>query len=80
MTTYTDKGEKPEKGRFISFHHLTFWVGNAKQAATYYCNKFGFEPVAYKGLETGNREMVTHVIRQNKIFFVLQSALTPGSK
>ncbi|XP_038669892.1 4-hydroxyphenylpyruvate dioxygenase [Scyliorhinus canicula] len=80
MTTYTDKGEKPEKGRFISFHHLTFWVGNAKQAATYYCNKFGFEPVAYKGLETGNRDVVTHVIRQNKIFFLLQSALTPGSK
>ncbi|XP_078081147.1 4-hydroxyphenylpyruvate dioxygenase [Mustelus asterias] len=80
MTSYTEKGEKPEKGRFISFHHITFWVGNAKQAAAYYCDKFGFEPMAYKGLETGNREMVSHVIRQNKIFFVFQSALNPDSK
>ncbi|KAK2558182.1 4-hydroxyphenylpyruvate dioxygenase [Acropora cervicornis] len=31
MTTYTDKGEKPEVGSFIAFHHITFWVGNAKQ-------------------------------------------------
>ncbi|XP_067866352.1 4-hydroxyphenylpyruvate dioxygenase [Heterodontus francisci] len=80
MTTYTEKGEKPEKGRFISFHHITFWVGNAKQAAAYYCNKFGFEPFAYKGLETGYRDMVSHVIRQNKIIFIFQSALNPGAK
>ncbi|XP_078278609.1 4-hydroxyphenylpyruvate dioxygenase [Rhinoraja longicauda] len=80
MTSYTDKGEKPEKGRFVSFHHITFWVGNAKQAAGFYCNKFGFEPFAYKGLETGSREMVSHAIRQNKIIFVFQSALNPGNK
>ncbi|XP_078404677.1 4-hydroxyphenylpyruvate dioxygenase [Cetorhinus maximus] len=80
MTSYTEKGEKPEKGRFISFHHLTFWVGNAKQAAAYYCDKLGFEPVAYKGLETGFREVVSHVVRQNKIFFVFQSALNPDEK
>lgn len=80
MTSYTNKGEKPEKGRFVSFHHITFWVGNAKQAAGFYCNKFGFEPFAYKGLETGSREMVSHAIRQNKIIFVFQSALNPGNR
>ncbi|XP_072445609.1 4-hydroxyphenylpyruvate dioxygenase isoform X2 [Chiloscyllium punctatum] len=80
QTTYTDKGEKLEKGRFVSFHHATFWVGNAKQAASYYCNKFGFESVAYKGLESGHRDRVSHVIRQNKIFFVFQSALNPGDQ
>uniref|UniRef100_A0AAZ3RDX5 4-hydroxyphenylpyruvate dioxygenase n=1 Tax=Oncorhynchus tshawytscha TaxID=74940 RepID=A0AAZ3RDX5_ONCTS len=60
QTTYTDKGEKPEKGKFVKFHHVTFWVGNAKQAAVFYCDKMGFEPVAYKGLETGSREVVSH--------------------
>ncbi|KAJ1184904.1 hypothetical protein NDU88_001701 [Pleurodeles waltl] len=80
MTSYTDKGEKHQRGRFISFHHLTFWVGNAKQAASYYCNKMGFEPFAYQGLETGSREVVSHAIKQNKIIFVFQSPLNPGNE
>ncbi|KAF6715441.1 4-hydroxyphenylpyruvate dioxygenase [Oryzias melastigma] len=77
MTSYTDKGEKPPRGKFISFHHVTFWVGNAKQAASFYCDKMGFEPLAYKGLETGSREVVSHVIRQDKIIFQFQSPLNP---
>ncbi|XP_071946372.1 4-hydroxyphenylpyruvate dioxygenase-like [Antedon mediterranea] len=78
MTTYTDKGEKPDAGRFLCFDHVTFWVGNAKQAATFYCTRMGFEPYAYKGLETGSRDVVSHVIKQDKIFFVLQSVLNPS--
>lgn len=69
-----------EKGRFLCFDHLTFWVGNAKQAASYYCHKLGFEPVAYQGLETGSREVVSHVVRQGKIIYVFSSALNPGNK
>lgn len=41
----------------VSYHsnidHITFWVGNARQAAAYYTSRFGFEYYAYKGLETG---------------------------
>ncbi|KAL7827280.1 hypothetical protein SRHO_G00329980 [Serrasalmus rhombeus] len=80
MTTYTDKGEKHEQGRFICFDHITFWVGNAKQAASYYCNKLGFEPLAYRGLETGSRDVVSHVVKQGKIIYVFSSALNPGNK
>uniref|UniRef100_A0A671TRQ9 4-hydroxyphenylpyruvate dioxygenase n=1 Tax=Sparus aurata TaxID=8175 RepID=A0A671TRQ9_SPAAU len=80
MTSYTDKGEKPVRGKFVKFHHLTFWVGNAKQAASFYCDKMGFEPLAYKGLETGSREVVSHVIRQDKIMFVFESPLNPGNE
>lgn len=80
MTSYTDKGEKHAKGRFVKFHHLTFWVGNAKQAATFYCNKMGFEPLAYKGLETGSRQVVSHVVRQDKILFAFESPLNPGNE
>uniref|UniRef100_A0A674HKR9 4-hydroxyphenylpyruvate dioxygenase n=1 Tax=Taeniopygia guttata TaxID=59729 RepID=A0A674HKR9_TAEGU len=80
QTSYTDKGEKPHRGRFIHFHSITFWVGNAKQAASYYCNKLGFEELAYRGLETGSREVVSHVIKQDKIVFVFSSALNPGNE
>ena len=34
--------------RFLKFDHLEWWVGNAKQAASYYCARLGFEPFAYK--------------------------------
>ncbi|XP_008331004.2 4-hydroxyphenylpyruvate dioxygenase [Cynoglossus semilaevis] len=80
MTSYTDKGEKHVRGRFVRFHHITFWVGNAKQAASFYCDKMGFEPLAYKGLETGSREVVSHVIRQNKIVFIFETPLNPGNE
>uniref|UniRef100_A0A9J8DKX3 4-hydroxyphenylpyruvate dioxygenase n=3 Tax=Cyprinus carpio TaxID=7962 RepID=A0A9J8DKX3_CYPCA len=80
MTSYTDKGEKHEQGKFVCFDHLTFWVGNAKQAASYYCTKLGFEPLAYRGLETGSRDVVSHVVKQGKIIYVFTSALNPGNK
>ncbi len=55
--------------------HLEFYVGNAKQAAVYYQACFGYELVAYRGPETGHRETVSYVLRQNKIRLVLTSAL-----
>lgn len=79
MTSYTDKGPKPDKGRFLHFDHVTFWVGNAKQAASYYCTRLGFEPLAYKGLETGCRKYAAHAVRQSKIIFVFISAYEPDN-
>ncbi len=55
--------------------HLEFYVGNAKQAAVYYQHCFGYELVAYRGPETGHRDTVSYVLRQNKIRLVLTSAL-----
>jgi len=77
MTTYIDKGPKPNGGKFIAFDHITFYVGNAKQAASYYTTRLGFEPYAYQGLETGSRKFARHVVKQNKIFFVFVSAYEP---
>ncbi|RMX50996.1 hypothetical protein pdam_00013906, partial [Pocillopora damicornis] len=71
---------QPEVGSFVAFDHITFWVGNAKQAASYYCNKMGFEPFGYKGLETGSREVVSHAVKQDKIIFVFKSPLNPSGK
>jgi 4-hydroxyphenylpyruvate dioxygenase len=59
--------------------YVEFYVGNAKQAAHYYQSAFGFQPVAYAGLETGLKDRTSYVVRQNKITFVLTAGLTPDS-
>ena len=59
--------------------HVEFYVGNAKQAAYYYMHAFGFQPVAYAGLETGLRDRASFVVQQDKIRFVFTSALTGNS-
>ncbi|KAI8837729.1 Glyoxalase/Bleomycin resistance protein/Dihydroxybiphenyl dioxygenase [Chytriomyces cf. hyalinus JEL632] len=80
MTLHIRTGERTAVGRYLGFDHITFWVGNAKQAASYYVTRFGFEPVGYKGLETGSRAFVSHAVRQNDIVFIFQSSLEPGNK
>jgi len=65
---------------YNGFDHLKFYVGNALQAATWYIARAGFTHVAYKGLETGSRETVHHVIKQGQIFFEFISALNPEGK
>lgn len=57
---------------------VEIYVGNAKQAAYYYQQAWGFQPVAYSGLETGRKDSVSYVLQQNKIRLVLTSALKPG--
>jgi 4-hydroxyphenylpyruvate dioxygenase len=59
--------------------YVEFYVGNAKQAAHYYQTAFGFQPLAYAGLETGLKDRTSYVLRQNKITFVLTSAIVPDS-
>jgi 4-hydroxyphenylpyruvate dioxygenase len=55
--------------------HVRFVVGNARQSAYFYRNAFGFDVVAYAGLETGVRDEAAYVIRQGEITFVLASPL-----
>ena len=56
--------------------HVRFFVGNARQSAYFYRNAFGFDVVAYAGLETKTRHEAGYVLRQGKITFVLASPLT----
>lgn len=58
-------------------HHVEFYVGNAKQAEFYYRKAFGFSRAAYSGLETGNRETTSYLLRQNRVNFVLTTPLSP---
>lgn len=55
--------------------HIELYCGNAKQSAYYYMMAWGFEPVAYSGLETGRNDAVSYVLRQDKITLVLTSPL-----
>lgn len=64
-------------GVFHAFHHIKFWVGNAKISASYYVTRMGFEYVAYKGLETGERQVASHVIKNGKVIFEICSGYTP---
>lgn len=77
-TMVEPKGPRPDISKFDGFDHLTLWVSNAKQAVTFYCTRFGFQEIAYRGLETKDREYCSRVLRQDKIFLVLKSPLNPG--
>lgn len=57
--------------------YLEFYTGNAKQAMHYFTKAFGFQAVAYAGLETGSREKVSYVLKQKHMTFVISGALTP---
>ena len=45
--------------------------------ADWFVARFGFRRIAYRGLETGSRALVSHVVRQGSVTFVLTSALNP---
>jgi 4-hydroxyphenylpyruvate dioxygenase len=63
---------------FLPLHgtdYVEFYVGNAKQAAYYYRSAFGFQPLAYSGPETGDKEKVSYVVRQNKLTLVFTTPL-----
>lgn len=59
--------------------YVEFYVGNAKQAAHYYKTAFGFQSLAYSGLETGVRDRASYVLAQDKIRLVLTTPLNSNS-
>jgi len=59
---------------------IEFYVGNAKQAAQFYRHIFGYNIVAYRGPETGTRDRASYVIVQDKVRFILTTALRPDSE
>jgi len=75
--------ERPIEEKFtdhlglIDMHHAEFFVSNAKQACHYYQTVFGFDLVAYRGLETGTRDRVSYVMQQGNIRFILTGAMGP---
>lgn len=60
--------------------YIEFIVGNAKQAAHFYKSAFGFQSLAYAGLETGVKDRASYVLVQDKIRIVLTTPLTAESE
>ena len=78
--------EKKNKQLTIDFlplegtDYVEFYVGNAKQAAHFYKSAFGFQSLAYSGPETGIKDKVSYVVRQNKLTFVFTTALRSNNE
>lgn len=82
MSDLASTAERPitEESDFLqikSVDHLRFWVGNAKHAMYFWWKGFGFQPVAYSGLETGNRRSASYVLESGKIRFIVTAAYSP---
>jgi 4-hydroxyphenylpyruvate dioxygenase len=59
--------------------YVEFYVGNAKQSAHYYKTAFGYQSLAYAGLETGVKDRASYVLKQDKIRLVLTTPLNADS-
>ena len=82
LETRADNRPITEEGDFLqikSIDHLHFYVGNALHTMYYWWKGFGFKPVAYSGLETGNRDSASYVLESGKIRFVVSGPYGPTS-
>ena len=64
--------------RTLSLTPPSFRTPLPRLTADWFVARFGFRRVAYRGLETGSRELVSHVVRQGRVTFVFTTALTPA--
>ena len=79
----TTTPETTHTGDFLPLNgtdYLELYVGNARQAAHYFQTAFGFQPLAYAGLETGLKDRESYVVVQDKIRLVLTSPLHEGGE
>ncbi len=60
--------------------YVELYVGNAKQSAHFYKTAFGFQSYAYAGLETGLKDRVSYVLKQDKIKLILTTPLEKGGQ
>jgi 4-hydroxyphenylpyruvate dioxygenase len=61
--------------RLIDVDYVQFYVGNAKQAAYFYAQAFGFEIEQVSDLTTDSRDSATYLLTQGNIRFLLTSGL-----
>ena len=72
-----------KKEDFLPLHgtdYIEYYVSNSLQAARYYQSAFGFQPLAFSGLSTGNNKFQSYVVQQDKIRLVFTSPLNSGTE
>src|SRR2546423_12610242 len=62
--------------QLVDVDHVRFYVGNAKQAAFFYANCFGFQIDQVADLTTGSRDAAHYLLTQGNIRIVLTSGLS----
>ncbi len=70
-------GNDPLQLRDVDYVH--FYVGNAKQAAYFYAQSFGFEIEQVSDLTTGSRDTASYLLTQGNIRFLISTGLTKNS-
>src|SRR5262245_1227146 len=81
--TRTESRPMDQEADFLkinSIDHVHWWVGNAVHTMYYWWKGYGFKPVAYSGLETGNRDYASYVLESGKIRIVVSSPYKPSSE
>ncbi len=63
----------------LGMDHVRFAVGNARQAAHYYSTAFGMRCVAYRGPETGSRDLAEYVLEAGSARFLLTGEAHAGT-
>ncbi|QDS69820.1 hypothetical protein FKW77_010518 [Venturia effusa] len=67
--------QPPASSVYKGYHSITWWVNNAKQAASYYVTRMGFRTLAKKDLTTGSRHIASHAIRNGNVTMVFCSPI-----
>jgi 4-hydroxyphenylpyruvate dioxygenase len=83
LTPVLDARPIDEEADFLqikNIDHIHFWVGNARQAMYFWWKGLGFQPVAYSGLETGNRGYASYVLESGQIRIVVSAPYAPTSE
>jgi 4-hydroxyphenylpyruvate dioxygenase len=82
MTNHKDDSARLKRDSLVSFNgfdYIELYVGNAYQAAHFYRTAFGFLPVAFAGLETGESDRVSYIMEQGQVRLILTAATSPES-
>lgn len=88
MTTFAATGKTPSAApaqaatgdplQLIDVDFVRFHVGNAKQAALFYAQTFGFTVDQVADLTTGSRDAAHYLLTQGNIRFLLTTGLSEG--
>lgn len=70
-------GRPADPLQLIDVDHVRFYVGNAKQAAYFYCHCFGFTCEQVSDQTSGSRESAHYYLTQGNIRFILTTGLNP---
>jgi 4-hydroxyphenylpyruvate dioxygenase len=83
VVSSTLESVRPDAGEefpVLGLDHVRFVVGNARQAAHFYCSAFGMTATAYRGPETASPQHAEYVLTAGSARFVLTGPVRAGTE